>query len=142
MFFGEIRSEVKKLGTTPKDLRKFGFTMAIVLGILALLTGYKGSWSFPYILVLSVAFAGCAVLQPMLLKQIYLGWMTLAIVMGFFMTRVILSILFYSVFSIGGLITRVLKKDLLDQQYDPSAKTYWKPYNKPQNPKQKFEQQF
>jgi hypothetical protein len=116
--------------------------MAVVLGILALLTGYKGSWSFPYILVLGVAFAGCAFLQPILLKQVYLGWMTLAIVMGFFMTRVILSVLFFSVFSIGGVITRVLRKDLLDQQYDPNAKTYWKSYNKPQNPKRKFEQQF
>ena len=142
MIFEEVRAEVSKLGTTPKDLRKFGITMAVVLGLFTIVTGYKGSWSFPYLLILTVAFVGFAFLRPTLLKPVYLGWMTLAVILGFFMTRVILSILFYGVFSVGGLIVRILRKDMLDQQYDPNAETYWKPYEKPQNPRQRLEKQF
>jgi hypothetical protein len=142
MFFDEIRSEVVKLSTTPKDLRKFAITMAVVLGLLTALTWYKGSWSFPYLLLLTLAFAGFGAIKPTLLKPVYIGWMTLAIIMGYFMTRIILSLVFYSVFSIGGLILKILGKDMLDQHSEPEAETYWKPYRKSQSAKQHLERQF
>ncbi len=142
MFIDDIRSEVATLPTSPKDLRKFAITMAVVLGLLAALTWYKGSWSFPYLLGLAIAFLGFGFTKPALLKPIYLGWMTLAVFLGFFMTRIILSVLFYTVFSIGGLIVKITGKDMLDEQYEPDAETYWKPYVKPQDPKQRLERQF
>jgi hypothetical protein len=89
-----------------------------------------------------VAFAAFGWLKPTLLKPVYIGWMTLALVMGFFMTRVILSILFYSVFSFGGLIIRIMRKDMLDQRYETDAETYWKPYARTQDAKTHLERQF
>jgi hypothetical protein len=142
MILEEIRSEVAKLPTTPKDLRKFAITMAVVLGLLSILTWYKESWSFPYLLGLTVAFLGFGFLKPTLLKPVYIGWMTLAIFLGFFMTRIILSVLYYSVFSIGGLIIRITGKDMLDERYEADADTYWRPYVKPEDPKQRLERQF
>lgn len=142
MFFEEIRSEIVKLPTTPKDLRKFAITMAVVLGFLSALTWYKDSWSFPYLLGLAIAFLGFGLLKPTFLKPVYIGWMTLAIFLGFFMTRIILSLLYYSVFSIGGLIVRITGKDMLDERYDADAETYWKPYVKSQDPKRHLERQF
>jgi hypothetical protein len=38
MFIQEIRTELAKLPTTPKDLKKFAITMTVVLGLLAALT--------------------------------------------------------------------------------------------------------
>jgi hypothetical protein len=31
---------------------------------------------------------------------------------------------------------------MLDERYDADADTYWKPYDKPQDPKQRLERQF
>ena len=81
-------------------------------------------------------------LKPLLLKPVYLGWMTIAVTMGYFVTRIILSVLFYGVFTIIGAIARLFNKDMLDQNYEANAETYWKKHEKPQDPKQHLERQF
>ena len=138
----EIISEFRRLKTTPNDLKKFGMTMAVILGVLACLAGYKHSWSFPYLLVLALGFLLLDIIKPLFLKHIYLGWMSLAIAMGFVVTKVILAILFYGMFTITGMIARLFNKDRLDQQYETDAKTYWKPHEKRHDPRKHLEHQF
>ena len=142
MILEEIKSEVIRLKTEAKDLRKFGITMAVILGILTGITLYKGSWSFPYLLVLAIGFLVFGLIKPLLLRHIYLGWMAIAITMGYFVTRIILSILFYGVFTLIGFISRFFNKDMLDQNYEAKADTYWKEHEKPQDPKKHLERQF
>lgn len=138
----DIRSEVCRLKTDAKDLRKFGITMAIVLGLLTALTAYRQSGAFPYLLVLALGFLGVGLIKPIWLNQVYLAWMTLAFVLGYIMTRVILTALFFLVFVPIGLITRMTNKDMLDEQYKPDAATYWKPYPKRIDPRKQLERQF
>ncbi len=142
MILEEITSELRRLKTEPKDLRKFGITMGVILGILTGITLYKESWSFPYLLILSGVFLLIGIIKPILLKYIYLGWMALAITIGFFVTRIILSILFYVMFTIAGIIGRLVNNDMLDQKYDANADTYWKKHEKPQDSKKHLERQF
>ena len=142
MILEEIKSEVSRLETEAKDLRKFGITMAVILGILSGITLYKGSWSFPYLLVLAGGFLLFGLIKPLLLKRVYLGWMAIAITMGYFVTRIILSILFYGVFTLVGIISRFFNKDMLDQNYKAKAETYWKKHEKPQDPRKHLERQF
>ena len=116
--------------------------MAVVLGLLTALSRYKGSGFTLVLLVLAVGFLLCGLLRPILLKKFYIGWMTIAFTLGFFMTKVILSILFYVVFTIGGIIGRLINNDMLDQNYNHDTPTYWKPHKKPQDVKQHLERQF
>jgi len=116
--------------------------MAVILGILACVAVYRHSWSMPYLVVLTLGFLLSGILKPMLLKQVYLGWMALAIGMGFVMTKVIMAILFFGVFTVGGLIGRLFSKDMLDQQYESHAQTYWKPHVKSSDAKKHLEHQF
>ena len=51
--------------------------------------------------------------------------MGFSVVMGFFMSRVILFILFYAVLTPISFITRIFGKDILDQRIDKKAKSYW-----------------
>jgi hypothetical protein len=51
--------------------------------------------------------------------------MSFAVVMGFVMTRVILTILFYGLFTPASLVSKLLGKDLLDERWDKKAETYW-----------------
>jgi len=142
MILEEIKSELSRLKTEAQDLRKFGITMTVILGILTGITMYKGSWSFPYLLVLTLGFLIIGILKPLLLKKIYIGWMAIAVTMGFFVTKIILSLLFYGVFTVIGIIVRLLNRDMLDQNYEANAETYWKKHEKPQDPKQQLERQF
>ena len=142
MIWEEITSEVKRLQTDEKSLKKFGLTMAVVFGLFSLLALYKASGAFAVVFLLCIGFGGIGIIRPLLLKKIYIGWMTLAVTMGYFMTRVILSIMFYGVFLIFGLIARIFNRDMLDQQYDAEATTYWTQREKPKDIKQHLEQQF
>jgi hypothetical protein len=65
-----------------------------------------------------------------------------AITLGFFMTRIILSFLFYVVFTSVGLIARLVNRDMLDQQYDADATSYWKKHERPKDRRQHLERQF
>jgi len=58
-------------------------------------------------------------------KPIHIGWMKLAFVLGWFMTRVILSIFYYLILTPIGLVLRIGGKDLLDTKINRDAKSYW-----------------
>ena len=138
----EIRAEFRRLKTGVEDLKKFGITMAVILGLLTCLAGYEDSWAAPYLAVLAVAFLLFGIIKPSFLKHVYLGWMALALVMGFYVTKIIMALLFYGMFTPMGVIGRLFTKDMLDEQADPQAQTYWQPYPKKQDPRKHLERQF
>ncbi len=134
--------EIKNIKSGKSDLRKFGITIGIVLGILGGLLWWRGKDTYSYFLILSVAFILCGLALPTLLKPLQKAWMTLAVIMGWFMTRVILSILFYFVFTPIGLIPRLLGKQFIDLRIDNSKESYWI-YRKPKEfNKSDYEKQF
>ena len=51
--------------------------------------------------------------------------MTLALVLGYFTSSLILCILYYCVLTPIGLIMRLFGKDLLDRRWDKEASSYW-----------------
>lgn len=109
------------------ELRKFGITLGIVFGLLGTIFCLRGREYFLYILILSALFLICAFCAPMCLKPVHKLWMTFAMSMGWVMTRVILSILFYLVVTPIGLLARLFGKDFLDIKFDKTATSYWIP---------------
>ena len=51
--------------------------------------------------------------------------MALAVVLGFFMSRLILVLLFYAIVTPIGLVMKLLGKDLLDERIDKNKTSYW-----------------
>jgi hypothetical protein len=51
--------------------------------------------------------------------------MSLALILGWFMSRVILIILFYLVITPIGLFAKLFRKRFLELKINKSAKTYW-----------------
>ena len=51
--------------------------------------------------------------------------MIFSIILGWFMTRLILSFLFYIIFTAIGLISRVFRKKFLELSWDKSKNSYW-----------------
>jgi len=140
--FEDIRPELKKLKTEAKDLRKFGMTMAVAFGLLSALMWFRHSGIFPYTFGLTGAFLVIGLAQPMILRQFYIGWMGFALVLGSIMTRVILTILFFTGMTAIGMILKIKHPDMLDEKYEPDAKTYWKRREPHQDVKRHLEQQF
>ncbi|MFQ5454950.1 MAG: SxtJ family membrane protein [Nitrospirota bacterium] len=138
-----ILEEIKDIKSGISDLRKFGIIIGIVLGILGGLSLWRGREYYPYILSISAIFLLLGISFPLLLKPIHKIWMTFAIIMGWFMTRVILSILFFVVITPIALFARLIGKDFLSLRFRrDSADTYWIPKEKVKFEKSDYERQF
>lgn len=127
-----IIQEVKELPTGPRDLRKFGWTVGIAFGLLwavlayvvPYLSGGEGHdvailWQIGAVLIV----VGTAL--PVVLRPVYLAWMTMALALGFVMTRVLLTIFFFLVLTPVGLIFKLIGRDALSRKLDPEAESYW-----------------
>ena len=134
--------EIKLIKTENKDLRSFGITLGIIFLIIAGFLIYKENESFRLFIVISIAFIIFGFLIPTSLKPIYISWMSFAIILGWFMTRFILSILFYLIVTPIGLITRVLGKDFLELKKDASNGSYWNQRESSFEKNQSYEKQF
>ncbi len=120
-----LAQEIKNIPTTPHELKRFGLMMGLILFAIAVYLFWKEKGGYPYFAAVGAIFAGTGLLQPKLLRPVYQGWMTLAVIMGFVMTRVILTVLFFGLFTPMALIAKLLGKDLLQQRWDKNARTYW-----------------
>ena len=67
--------------------------------------------------------------------------MIFAVIIGWIMTRVILSVLFFSIITFIGLFTRLLGKDFLNLK-SKNNESYWNIRNKEYELNQDYEKQF
>jgi len=121
-----LLEEVKAIKSEKKDLRNFGLTIGIAFTILGGLLWWRGKDTYVVLMILSFTFIFFGLLLPAALKPLQKVWMIFAVIMGWFMTRVILSILFFLVFTTISLISRFfLRKQFLDLKIDRSLNSYW-----------------
>ncbi len=134
--------EIKNIKQGKNDLRKFGITVGIVFGLLGVLFWRLDKYSYIYLLILSAAFISLGIAMPILLKPVHKVWMAVAILMGWFVTRVILAILFYVVVTPIGLVMRCFGKKFLDLTFDRNSDSYWIPKKKMKLKKENYEKQY
>lgn len=120
-----LLEEIKNIKSDKTELRKFGLTVGAVLLLIAAFLFWKERASFVYFAVTGGALMVLGTVTPILLKPIYIAWMTFAVVMGFVMTRVILTILYFGMFTPIALVLKILGKDLLEEKWDKNAASYW-----------------
>jgi len=123
-----IFDEIKSIKSDKKELRKFGITVGTVMlgiGIFALI---KGNDVYMILLPIAGLCLLLGLVAPIVLKPLQKVWMTLAILMGWLMTRVILTVTFYVIFTPIGLISRAFGKDYLNTKRKKDAgESYWVP---------------
>jgi hypothetical protein len=116
--------EIKNIKTSNKDIRSFGITMGIILFIISATLFYYDKSSYQIISYIGGGFIALGVIIPILLKPIYILWMTFAVILGWVMTRVVLSLVFYLIITPIALITRLIGKDFLTLK-SKKLKSYW-----------------
>ena len=137
-----IRDDLKELKTDPRTLRKFGLMVGgvfVALGLLFLLR-HKAYW--PYFVWPGVALIAFGAVLPRALKPVYLAWMSVAVVLGFVMSKVILTLFFFLIMMPMGLLARLFGKDFLSLKLDRAAKSYWLPREKKVKSAAEYERQF
>jgi hypothetical protein len=125
----DLLHEVRALDTGRRPLRSFGLLVGAVLTGLGALVGWRSAGGVPP-LAYVLAGAGAALLLagltvPALLRPLYRAWMGLALVLGYVMTRVLLTLVFFLLVVPIGLGMRWTGKDPLQRKWDRKAPTYW-----------------
>jgi len=138
MFFEEI----KDIKSGKKQLREFGLTIGIILAILGAIALWRGKPIYLRLLVAAGIFIGFGLGFPKPLKLIHKIWMSFSIIIGFFVSRLILSVLFYAVLTPIGLIMRIFGKDILDQRIDKNKHSYWQEVKDGIKSRESYENQY
>ena len=137
-----FKEEIKNIKEDKTTLRKFGFTVGTVLllvGIVLYLIGKSSSVVFGGIGVLLILFG---LILPNILKPLNKIWMTMAVILGWFMSRVILFILYYVIITPIGIFLKLIGKDFLQLKIDKSSKSYWETREKKIAEQIDYERQF
>ena len=133
--------ELNSIKSSRKDLKNFGFTIGFILLIIGVFLFVREKGLFVYLFSIGSILIILGGIVPVLLKPFYKVWMTFAVIIGWIMTRIILSILFFSIITIIGLFTRLLGKDFLNLN-SKNNKSYWNIRNKEYELNQDYEKQF
>ena len=117
--------EIKNIKSGKSNLRKFGIIVGTVFLIIAGLLFWKEKESFQLFLAIGTVLFVTGIAIPFTLKPFYWVWMVFSIILGWFMTRVILSLLFFVIITPIGLIARSFGKQFLGLKMDRSQQSYW-----------------
>lgn len=120
-----ILKEVQRLPMTAQDLRKFGITVGAVFGVLGGFFLWRGKDISGVFLGAFVFLVFFGLAAPKMLKFVYMAWMTLALLMGWVMTRVILLIVFYGVMTPIAFIMKCSGKDILNMRFGGGESSHW-----------------
>ena len=137
-----IVEEIKGIKSGRRELRQFGLTVGIVFGLLGLLFWWRDREIYPLFLALSVGLIFFGLTLPTFLKPIQKGWMTLGILLGWVMTRVILIFSFFVIITPIGLLARAFGQIPLQLKPDKNLDTYWIRRDTSTSDSQDFERQF
>jgi len=133
--------EIKNIPNSNKDIRSFGVTIGIILFIVSGLLIFYGKEFYQYIAIIASTFIGLGLILPALLKPIYFVWMAFAAILGWVMTRVILSVVFFLIMTPIGLLTKLLGEDFLALKKIKSD-SYWNYRDSAEELNQNYEKQF
>jgi hypothetical protein len=116
-----------KTSFSRRELLWFGPLFALFSGLVG---GYA-RWKFgapevaKWIWIISAGVIVLYYLLPPLRKWIFIGWMAAVFPMGWILSHVLLSLVFYLVVFPIGLMMRLFRYDALRRRLDPEATSYW-----------------
>lgn len=127
-WINNIKIELGQINTARKELVKFGVLVGIILGLLSFVFDRFDI----YLQVISVFLILGGLIYPKILRRIYIVWMSFAVIMGFFVFRIILVILYCVAIIPLGFLYQLFRKE------KKNPHTYWQPYVKGGQPEDMY----
>ncbi|MFN3694383.1 MAG: SxtJ family membrane protein [Ignavibacterium sp.] len=137
-----LKEELKHIDTSEKSVKKTGITVGIVLILISFILWWIGKSSFVYFSLAGGIFIILSYIAIPLLRPFHKFWIGLSLVLGFVMSRIILTILFYFVVTPIGLLAKLVGKKFMPLGFDKNAATYWEKREKTVKTKIDYERQF
>jgi hypothetical protein len=129
-----------KWNPATKDLRQFGWVILIGFGLIGGLLWWRGKHTAAdWVWMVSALVSILALTVPALAKPFYWVWMGFGFVMGTIMSRVVLTLIFYGLFTPIALWFKLTGRDVLRRRR-PSGESYWTPH--PEIPASNYERLF
>ncbi len=137
-----LKEELKHIDTSEKSVKKTGITVGVVLILISFILWWLGKNSFVYFSFAGGIFIILSYIAIPLLSPFHKLWIGLSLVLGFVMSRIILTILFYLVVTPIGLLAKLVGKKFMPLGFDKNAETYWEKRDKTVKEKIDYERQF
>ncbi|TFB13938.1 hypothetical protein E3V33_00065 [Candidatus Marinimicrobia bacterium MT.SAG.4] len=135
--------EIRNISHSKIDIRNFGLVIGSVLLIISGFLFWKDNPALIYTLTISLIFVIAGTLFPIMLKPIYIVWMTISIIIGWFMTRLILIIVYLFILTPIGLLMRTSGKKFLDLSIERHSEiSYWINKDSPSPSITEYEKQY
>ncbi len=136
-----INDEYQKLDRSSPALRRFGFMVGSVilfLGCVLLWRHLGAGWPLISIGTVLILAAGLA---PLRLKWVHGPWMIVSLALGWIVTRILLTMVFFFVVTPIGLLQRLFGKRVIEVAFKADAASYWQARTAPPMPED-YEKQF
>lgn len=117
-----------QINTDRKTLKRFGLTMSVLLLIVAALLFFRQRQVYLLFYVTALLFLISGLLAPDKLKSVYILWMRFAYGLSWVNTRIVLTLVFFIIFTPLGLIMRLFRRDPLERKLNRQEGSYWKDY--------------
>ncbi len=117
--------EFKHIQSSRKDVKNFGLLVGCVVFVFGLYSLYKSGEMWQLLIPLGAFLVVVGYFFTNLLVPAQKIWMGFAVVMGWIVTHVILSIFFICCIVPFSLITRLFGLRILKTKIDPTVSTYW-----------------
>jgi len=137
-----LKEELKHIDNSNEAVKKTGISVGVVLILISLLLWYLGKASFVYFSITGGLFVILAFISIPILRPFHKLWMMLALLMGFVMSRIILTILYYIVLTPIGLLAKIVGKKFMPLGFDKKASTYWEKRENTAKQKIDYDRQF
>lgn len=120
-----LKDELKYIDQSDEAVKKTGISVGMVMILLSLPLWYLDKTSFIYFSIIGGLFVILAFIAIPILRPFHKLWMMLALAMGFVMSRVILTVLYYLILTPIGILAKLVGKKFMPLRFDKSATTYW-----------------
>lgn len=110
-----------------KQTRSFGILFSVIFGLLSSYLYLEKKVDFFYLaLLVTLIFLFLAIFKPLSLRIFNFLWRRLGMTLGMIISPIILSLIYFFLFTLTKIFLILSGKDLLDMKKNNNNKTYWK----------------
>lgn len=108
-----------------KDLKTFAYVWGIIFCVIAIYPLFKEENINKIFIAVSLSFIFIGIFKPITLTSFYKLWIKLGESIGNVVSKFIMFILYFGLFTPISIALKILGKDLLNKTVKKDTKTYW-----------------
>ena len=129
-------------GVTDAQARKSALVVAAVLVLIAAWNFYRGRTTVVIVFAsIGAALIIAGLFVPVAARAFHKGWMRLAVALGHVNSRVLLTLMYYLVFTPYGLVSRLVGRDPLRRRVK-AGESHWVERKRTRQEREQFERLF